>query len=63
MEKKKYPVIKYNKNGKRIYYEDSTGYWERYLHIGKDQKVFYGNCEGYIGFRYIHARNMQLDKS
>ena len=40
-------VIK-DKNGKPIYWEDSTGYWAKYEYDSKGNKIYFENSDGLI---------------
>ena len=36
-----------DKNGKRIYYEDSNGFWEKREYDSKGNQIYYENSSGY----------------
>ena len=44
---KDFPFIIKDKNGKQIYWEDSTGYWEKREFDSNGNKIYYENSDGY----------------
>jgi hypothetical protein len=43
----KFPFKLYNEKGKLIYYEDSTGFWEKYQYDERGNQTYYENSIGY----------------
>ena len=43
-----YPIRLYNSNGKHIYYEDSSGHWEKYEYDSNGKRIYFEDSDGSI---------------
>jgi hypothetical protein len=56
LEATSFPFKLYNEKGKKIYSEDSKGYWEKYQHNEQGNQTYYENSTGYWKKRQYDER-------
>ena len=50
-------IRKLDENGKEIYYEESSGYWEKSEYDGNGNKIYYEDSDGDINGKPSYKNN------
>jgi len=55
-----FPFFIKDKNGKRIYFEASNGYWEKYEYDQNGNRIYYENSHGYWSKRQYDQNGKEI---